>query len=121
VFLVETAGLCLRCAPYALSKESLGIVVLEETSGIDLPFKIGPMLTLADVAMITKIDMVSPAEREIFLARTRKAAPNVRVLEVNAQAGIGCSTPPISRKMVFQRFAAIRRSARARSARGNDP
>ena len=89
VFLVETAGLCLRCAPYALPEESLGIVVLEETSGIDLPFKIGPMLTLADVAMITKIDMVSQAEREIFLARTRVAAPKVRVWEVNAQAGIG--------------------------------
>jgi Ni2+-binding GTPase involved in maturation of urease and hydrogenase len=90
IFLVETAGLCLRCAPYARTEESLGIAILEETSGIDLPFKIGPMLTIADVAVITKTDMVSQAEREIFRARTRSAAPNVqKVWEIDALRGIG--------------------------------
>ena len=38
---VETAGLCLRCSPYI--ENSLGIVVLEATSGMNLPRKIGPM------------------------------------------------------------------------------
>lgn len=37
--IVETAGLCLRCAPYIVG--SLGIVVLEATSGMNLPRKIG--------------------------------------------------------------------------------
>jgi len=87
VFLVETAGLCLRCSPYV--DGGLGIVVLEATSGMNLPYKIGPMLSLADVAAVTKIDLVSQAEREVFRARIRDAAPQVWVREVNALHGIG--------------------------------
>jgi Ni2+-binding GTPase involved in maturation of urease and hydrogenase len=59
--LVETAGLCLRCSPYI--EDSLGVAVLEATSGMNLPRKMGPLLTLADVAVVTKIDLVSQAER----------------------------------------------------------
>src|SRR5512147_1236015 len=84
---VETAGLCLRCSPYV--ENSLGIVVLEATSGMNLPRKIGPMLSLADIAVVTKIDRVSQAEREVFRARILDAAPAVRVREVNALHGIG--------------------------------
>ena len=65
--LVETAGLCLRCSPYI--EGSLGVVVLEATSGMNLPRKIGPMLSLADVAVVTKVDLISQAEREVFRAR----------------------------------------------------
>src|SRR5208283_4746468 len=54
LLIVETAGLCLRCSPYV--EGSLGMVVLEATSGMNLPRKIGPMLTLADMAVVTKID-----------------------------------------------------------------
>jgi Ni2+-binding GTPase involved in maturation of urease and hydrogenase len=87
VLLVETAGLCLRCAPYV--DGGLGIVVLEATSGMNLPRKIGPMLSLADVAVVTKIDRVSQAEREVFRARILDAAPAIKVREVNALHGIG--------------------------------
>ncbi|MBK9120247.1 MAG: cobalamin biosynthesis protein [Phycisphaerales bacterium] len=87
ILLVETAGLCLRCAPYV--DGGLGVVVLEATSGMNLPRKIGPMLSLADVAIVTKIDRVSQAEREVFRARILDAAPGVRVREVNALHGIG--------------------------------
>jgi len=87
VLLVETAGLCLRCSPYV--DGGLGIVVLEATSGINLPLKVGPILSLADVAVITKIDRVSQAEREVFRARIQDVAPGVRVREVNALYGIG--------------------------------
>jgi Ni2+-binding GTPase involved in maturation of urease and hydrogenase len=87
VLLVETAGLCLRCSPYV--DGGLGIVVLEATSGMNLPLKVGPMLSLADVAVVTKIDRVSQAEREVFRARIQDAAPGVRVREVNALYGIG--------------------------------
>ena len=59
IFIVETAGLCLRCAPYI--EGSMGICVLEVTSGMKLPRKIGPMLSLADLAVVTKIDLVSQA------------------------------------------------------------
>jgi Ni2+-binding GTPase involved in maturation of urease and hydrogenase len=87
VLLVETAGLCLRCSPYV--DGGLGLVVVEATSGMNLPRKIGPMLSLADIAVVTKIDRVSQAEREVFRARILEAAPGVRVREVNALYGIG--------------------------------
>lgn len=87
MLIVETAGLCLRCAPYV--DGGLGIMVMEATSGMNLPRKVGPMLSLADVAAVTKIDLVSQAEREVFRARIREAAPNVRIREVNALHGIG--------------------------------
>jgi Ni2+-binding GTPase involved in maturation of urease and hydrogenase len=87
VLLVETAGLCLRCSPYV--DGGLGMVVLEATSGMNLPLKVGPMLSLADVAVVTKIDRVSQAEREVFRARIQSVAPLVKVREVNALYGIG--------------------------------
>jgi len=87
VLLVETAGLCLRCSPYV--DGGLGLAVLEATSGMNLPLKVGPMLSLADVAVITKIDRVSQAEREVFRARIQDAAPEVQIREVNALHGIG--------------------------------
>lgn len=92
---VETAGLCLRCSPYI--ENSLGIVVLEATSGMNLPYKIGPMLTLADIAVITKIDLISQAEREVFRYRVLEAARNISVLESNALYGIGID--PIVKKI----------------------
>lgn len=87
VLLVETAGLCLRCSPYV--NGALGIVVLEATSGMNLPLKVGPMLSLADVAVVTKIDRVSQAEREVFRARIQDVAPHVLIREVDALHGIG--------------------------------
>ncbi|MGW8256510.1 MAG: GTP-binding protein [Thermoguttaceae bacterium] len=87
ILLVETAGLCLRCAPYV--DGGLGMIVLEATSGMNLPLKVGPMLSLADVAAVTKIDRVSQAEREVFRARIQQIAPHVLVREVNALHGIG--------------------------------
>ena len=87
VLLVETAGLCLRCSPYV--EGGVGLVVLEATSGMNLPLKVGPMLSLADVAVVTKIDRVSQAEREVFRARIQDVAPAVLVREVNALHGIG--------------------------------
>ena len=87
VLMVETAGLCLRCAPYV--DGGLGMVILEATSGMNLPLKVGPMLSLADIAVVTKIDRVSQAEREVFRSRIQDVAPQVRIREVNALYGIG--------------------------------
>ncbi len=93
--LVETAGLCLRCSPYVT--KSLGVVVLEATSGMNLPRKIGPMLTLADVAVVTKIDLVSQAEREVFRARIMQNAREVKIFESDALYGIGID--PLVKRM----------------------
>ncbi len=92
---VETAGLCLRCSPYV--ENSLGIVVLEATSGMNLPRKIGPMLTLADIAVVTKIDLISQAEREVFRYRIQESAKGIRIVESNALYGIGID--PIVRQI----------------------
>ncbi|GEO82628.1 GTP-binding protein [Pararhodospirillum oryzae] len=108
VLLVETAGLCLRCSPYV--DGGLGVVVLEATSGMNLPLKVGPMLSLADVAVVTKIDRVSQAEREVFRARIQDAAPEVAVREVNALHGIGIDPlvtrllnyPDVSKNMLLR-------------------
>ena len=92
---VETAGLCLRCSPYV--ENSLGIVVLEATSGMNLPRKIGPMLTLADIAVVTKIDLISQAEREVFRYRVLESASEISIVESNALYGIGID--PIVKKI----------------------
>ncbi len=98
ILFVETAGLCLRCSPYV--DGGLGLVVLEATSGMNLPLKVGPMLTLADIAVVTKIDRVSQAEREVFRARIQDAAPEVSIREVNALYGIGIE-PIVNRVLAF--------------------
>jgi Ni2+-binding GTPase involved in maturation of urease and hydrogenase len=95
--IVETAGLCLRCSPYV--ENSLGVVVLEATSGMNLPRKIGPMLTLADISVITKIDLISQAEREVFRYRVLESAKNISVVETNALYGIGID--PIVKKIIM--------------------
>ncbi|MGZ6993513.1 MAG: GTP-binding protein, partial [Ilumatobacteraceae bacterium] len=87
ILLVETAGLCLRCAPYV--DGGLGICVLEATSGMNLPLKVGPILSLADVCVVTKGDLVSQAEREVFRARIQDVSPVVQIREANALYGIG--------------------------------
>jgi Ni2+-binding GTPase involved in maturation of urease and hydrogenase len=87
VLLVETAGLCLRCSPYI--ERTMGVVVLEATSGMNLPRKIGPMLSLADTAVVTKIDLVSQAEREVFRFQILEAVPDMVIIETNALHGIG--------------------------------
>lgn len=85
ILFVETAGLCLRCSPYI--DNSMGIAVIEATSGMNLPRKIGPMLSLADIAVVTKIDLVSQAEREVFRANINDAA-SVKIVETDALHGI---------------------------------
>jgi hypothetical protein len=56
---------------------------------MNLPRKIGPMLSLADVAVVTKIDLVSQAEREVFRARILETAPGMSIVETNALYGTG--------------------------------
>lgn len=96
--IIETAGLCLRCSPYI--ENSLGVVVLEGTSGMNLPQKIGPMLSLADICVVTKIDLISQAEREVFRYRIIETARKVQVVESNALYGIGIE--PIVKRIMNQ-------------------
>ncbi|MFA6226114.1 MAG: GTP-binding protein [Methanoregula sp.] len=87
MFIVESAGLCLRCSPYVI--QSLGIVVLSSVSGMNSPLKMGPMISLADVAVITKTDLVSQSEKEVFREKTKEVAPAIDIIETNAIQGTG--------------------------------
>lgn len=87
VLLVETAGLCLRCAPY--SKLCLAVCVIDATTGPNTPLKIGPMLTTADLVIVTKGDMVSQAEREVFRERVLEANSMCTLIEANGITGKG--------------------------------
>lgn len=85
LLIVESAGLCLRCSPYL--NQGLGIVVLDAISGIHAPLKMGPMVSLADVAVVTKIDLVSQAEREVFRQKILEVNREIQIIETNALQG----------------------------------
>lgn len=87
--LVETAGLCLRCAPYP--DRCLAVCVIDATTGPNTPLKVGPLLTSADVVVITKGDVVSQAEREVFRERVLEVNPGCRIVEANGLTGKGSS------------------------------
>jgi Ni2+-binding GTPase involved in maturation of urease and hydrogenase len=85
IFIVESAGLCLRCSPYL--NQGIGIVVLSSIAGIHAPEKMGSMVSLADVAVVTKIDLVSQAEREVLIQKIKDVHPGIILLETNALQG----------------------------------
>ncbi|MCK4811132.1 MAG: hypothetical protein KAS74_02560 [Methanosarcinales archaeon] len=89
ILLNETAGLCLRCAPYV--DQCLAVCVIDVTAGPNTPIKVGPLLTTADVVVATKGDIVSQAEREVFRERIMEANPKCTIIEANGLTGQGAS------------------------------
>ncbi|MDC7218970.1 MAG: GTP-binding protein [Spirochaetales bacterium] len=83
----ESAGLCNRCSPYV--KGIKAVCVIDNLSGINTPKKIGPMLKSADIVVITKGDIVSQAEREVFASRVNTVNPGAVILHVNGLTGQG--------------------------------
>ena len=87
LLITESAGLCNRCSPYL--KDIKAVCVIDNLSGINTPKKIGPMLKLADIVVITKGDIVSQAEREVFASRVSIVNPKAMVLNINGLSGQG--------------------------------
>ncbi len=85
LLIVESAGLCLRCSPYL--NQGLGVIVLSSISGIHAPEKMGAMVSLADIAVVTKIDLVSQAEREVLIQKIKEVHRNIILMETNALQG----------------------------------
>ncbi|PID44806.1 MAG: hypothetical protein CR981_01075 [Proteobacteria bacterium] len=83
----ESAGLCNRCSPYI--KEIGAVCVIDNLSGINTPKKIGPMLKSADIVVITKGDIVSQAEREVFASRVNSVNPKATIMHINGLTGQG--------------------------------
>ncbi|NPV63705.1 MAG: hypothetical protein HPY61_13965 [Methanotrichaceae archaeon] len=108
VAIAETAGLCLRCAPYP--DQCLAVCVIDVTAGPNSPLKVGPLLTTADVAVMTKGDLVSQAEREVFRERILEVNSSCRIVEANGLTGKGAAElaeiiagwPEISGEMVLR-------------------
>jgi len=87
LLVIESAGLCNRCAPHI--QGVLAVCVIDNLSGVDTPKKIGPMLKMADIVVITKGDIVSQAEREVFAYRVRQVNTNAMIMHVNGLTGQG--------------------------------
>lgn len=87
VLILETAGLCHRCAPAV--EGCLSICMIDNLSGIDTPHKVGPILTTADIIVITKGDIVSQAERDVFRQRIEMVNSKARIIAVNGLTGQG--------------------------------
>ncbi|MGL5123999.1 MAG: GTP-binding protein [Fusobacteriaceae bacterium] len=87
VLITESAGLCNRCSPYI--KDVKAICVIDNLSGINTPKKVGPMLKTADIVIITKGDIVSQAEREVFTSRVNTVNPRAITMHINGLTGQG--------------------------------
>ena len=89
VLVSESAGLCNRCSPYI--KDVLAVCVIDNLSGVNTPRKVGPMLKSADIVVVTKGDIVSQAEREVFARAVAVVNPKALVMNVNGITGQGAT------------------------------
>ncbi|MDR1095430.1 MAG: hypothetical protein LBL31_03490 [Spirochaetaceae bacterium] len=87
VLVSESAGLCCRCSPHI--KGFLSVCVIDCLSGAWTPKKAGPLLLFADIVVISKADIVSQAEREVFVYRVRQVNRKAAILFVNGLTGQG--------------------------------
>jgi Ni2+-binding GTPase involved in maturation of urease and hydrogenase len=85
VVIIETAGLCLRCSPYI--NEGLAVNVLNILAG--KPASYGPLLTDADVIVVSKGDLISQAEREIFRSKILEVNKKALIIDGNGLTGEG--------------------------------
>ncbi|MDP4144227.1 MAG: GTP-binding protein [Bacillota bacterium] len=89
ILISESAGLCNRCSPHI--KEVLAVCVIDNLSGINTPQKIGPMLRYADIVVVTKGEIVSQAEREVFTFKIKQVNPKAVIIHINGITGQGSS------------------------------
>ncbi len=85
--IIETAGLCNRCCP--ATENTISICVLDATASTHSAKKLGPMVTMSDIIVLTKIDMVSQAEREILIWSLEKLNPTAKIFPVDGLVGYG--------------------------------
>lgn len=90
LLITESAGLCNRCSPYI--NGIAAVCVIDNLSGVNTPRKIGPMLKLADIVVVTKGDIVSQAEREVFTFNVRQVNAGAKLVAVNGITGQGSFT-----------------------------
>ena len=87
LLITESAGLCNRCSPYI--NGITAICVIDNLAGVNTPRKIGPMMKFADIVVVTKGDVVSQAEREVFAFNIRQVNSTAKIINVNGITGQG--------------------------------
>jgi Ni2+-binding GTPase involved in maturation of urease and hydrogenase len=87
ILVVETAGLCHRCAPY--TKNSLGICVLDATTGPNTPLKLGPFLSTPTSPSSRRATSSPRRSGEIFRERILEINPHCTIIEANGLSGKG--------------------------------
>jgi hydrogenase nickel incorporation protein HypB len=105
VLVIENVGNLVCPADYDLG-EDLRVVLLSTTEGEDKPLKYPPMFHSADVAVVTKGDLVSAVgfDREQALANLHRVSHHADVFELSAKTGEGMK--PWLDFLVKQRAAA---------------
>lgn len=87
---IENVGNLVCPSSYDLG-EDLRVVLLSVTEGEDKPLKYPVMFHSADVALITKLDLVEACECDLSLMRDNilSVRPGMRIFEVSAKKGVG--------------------------------
>jgi hydrogenase nickel incorporation protein HypB len=87
---IENVGNLVCPASYDLGEE-LRVVLLSVTEGEDKPLKYPKMFKLADLVVVTKIDLAPfvDFDRDAVLRNIAEVAPQAAVLEVSARTGQG--------------------------------
>jgi Ni2+-binding GTPase involved in maturation of urease and hydrogenase len=89
VLIIETAGLCFRCAPFL--ERALAVCMISGLMNIGTPEKLGPLLTRADCIVLTRAEGISHAERQIFLEELRSINRTATLTHANGLTGEGTS------------------------------
>ena len=87
ILIIETAGLCNRCAPFI--DVALNICSIDYTTHIFAPLKFGPIVQTADLLMLSKGDLISQSERIVFKSQLKKINSTSPIYDVNGLTGQG--------------------------------
>lgn len=98
---IESAGLCSRCSP--ATEKTVAVTVLDATGKLRSPEMMGPMSRQADALVVTKVDLVSQAEREIIAYHLRRVNDKAKLFFIDGREGYGsellcdfiCNAPAI--------------------------
>jgi hydrogenase nickel incorporation protein HypB len=90
ILFIENVGNLVCPASFDLGEE-MRVVLMSVTEGEDKPLKYPPIFKLADLVLLTKIDLAKPADfdREKALANIAGVAPQAKLLELSARTGEG--------------------------------
>jgi Ni2+-binding GTPase involved in maturation of urease and hydrogenase len=90
ILFVETAIFC--CSGVPRFKDIPIIMVIDNLRGMYSQDKMHCLLSFADIAVITKTDLVCSAETEMFRSKIRLVQPNAPIIIFNGLNGKGAST-----------------------------